>query len=92
MILLHYIVYDILMMHDSLSTANNHSPSSPRPAARPGRAQPASQEVNLPYHAVIWPRNTTGSQLELPIFARTRLSPLTLAAVHARLRKRVSGL
>jgi hypothetical protein len=32
------------------------------------------------------------SQLEIPIFARTRLSPLTLAVTHARLRERASGM
>ncbi len=37
-------------------------------------------------------RDATGFQLEIPIFARTRLSPLTLAVAHARLRERASGL
>ena len=127
-------------------TTNNHSPtgSSPRPAAQPGRAHPASQKVHLPYHSVIRrcnatrspamhyqqslaqfaatggatgpratcvagspstlpfshlaprchrvTRNATGFQLEIPIFACTRLSPLILAVAHARLRERASGL
>ena len=36
--------------------------------------------------------DATRFQLEIPIFALTRLSPLTLAVAHARLRERASGL
>ena len=62
-----------------MSTTNNHSPSSPRPAARPGRAQPAlaGSPSTLPLshlapqcHRVT--RDATGSQLEIPIFARDK--------------------
>ena len=59
-------------------TTNNHSPtgSSPRPAAQPGRAHPASQKVHLPYHSVIRRCNATGSpamhyQQSLAQFAAT---------------------
>ena len=51
-------------------TTNNHSPSSPRPAARPGRAsrQLAPLGVHLPYHSVDWPRNATRSPAMSPDF------------------------
>ncbi len=60
----------------SMSTANNHSPSSQRPAAQPGRAHPASPGVHLPYHSVIRRCKATGSpsmhyQQSLAQFAAT---------------------